>query len=244
MTTTLALLDDGSCSIRGECMDSPGDVVARCPQVLKCGTCVAWSPREGNSYKRNSGQCMLDRTARVFLDCNAQICPYYRPRQDSPAVHLWQQSTVVERRARVKSAGTKMNREAPPPSKEALARAAFRDQPHDVAEAGATVLAALLGGEPGAMPVLLERFRGGTVRLEGPGVPVPREAPLEAFYARIVLLRSAIAALAEAVEGSSLGADEKDKIGKDLASMGGSMTTFNLLFKDKEDQFKGQGGKS
>lgn len=242
MTTTLALLDDGSCSIRTECLDDPGSVVARCPQVAKCGTCVAWTPREGNAYKRNAGQCMLDRTARQYLDCNAQICPYYRPRQDSAAVLLWRKETVVERRARATTTSQKLNREAPPPSAEALAAAAFRDLPQAVADAGAPVLAALLQAE-GKAPVLLERFRGGVAQVQGPTTGGPRQAPLEAFYARLVLLRRALGHLETAVASSRLTADERDKIGKDLAAMGGSMTTFNLLFKEKDDAFRGQGGK-
>jgi hypothetical protein len=242
MTTTLALLDDGSCSIRVECLNDPAAVVSRCPQVVKCGTCVAWTPREGNAYKRNAGQCMLDRTARQYLDCNAQICPYYRPRQDSAAVAVWQQESVVQRRARAQTTSTKLNREAPPPTAEALAAAAFRDQPQAVADQGAPVLAALLQAE-GPAPVLLERFRGGVARVAGPGVDGPRQAPLEAFYARLVLLRRALARLEDAIASSRLTADERDKIGKDLAAMGGSMTTFNLLFKEKDDAFRGQGGK-
>ena len=235
----LPLLQDGSCGVANTCMTDPHKVHAQCPQTFKCGTCVAWSPREKNRYGRNSGQCMLDRTATVYLDCNAQICPYSRPRQDSPAHDEW----VKGARPKVPTATSskpraRMNREAPPPSAAALAQAAFRNHAPAVASSGSAVLEAQLQAAS-PLPVLLERFRGGTAVIEGAGAP--REVPLEAAYARIVLLRRAIADLDEAIDQSTLSADEKDKLAKDLGGMGGSMTTFNILFKDKSDHFRGQG---
>jgi hypothetical protein len=236
----LPLLQDGSCSITGTCEKRPHEVWGKCPQTMKCGTCIAWSPREENGYGRNSGQCMLDRDARVYLDCNAQICPYYRPRPESPAFTEWQTRPRAERKQSARrSRGKKLDREAPPPTPAALAAAAFADHPQEVADAGGPVLEAELAAL-GDMPVLLERFRGGGVRLlrtEGG----ERETSIEAFFARLSLLRRALSALEDALESSGLDDGEKKKVLKDLAGIGGSLTTFNVLFKDKADQFRGQG---
>jgi hypothetical protein len=234
----LALLQDGSCSVAGSCLSVHGDVHATCPQASKCGTCVAWSPRKENSYGRNSGQCMLDRTATQYLDCNAPICPYYRPRFDNPAHLEWNRGGVKAQQARVRTATKKMTREAPAPTPEALSVAAFRGHAIGVADAGAPILAGLLEAHA-PMPVLLERFRGGTAKVEGPQTPA-REVPLEAFFARLALVRRALNALDESIDASKLTADEKEKLGKDWASISGSMTTFNVLLKDKTDHFKGQ----
>lgn len=237
----LPLLDDGSCTITGTCEKSPHEVWDKCPQIAKCGTCLAWSPREENGYGRNSGQCMLDRDARTYLDCNAQICPYYRPRPESPAFEAWQKRAPAEKKQARRTRARKLDREAPPPTPAALAAAAFADHPSDVAAAGAPVLEAELAAH-GSMPVLLERFRGGSVKLARPDGP-DRETSLEAFYARLSLLRRALGALEDAIDASPLEGDERKRVHKDLAGIGGSLTTFNLLFKDKEDQFRGQGGK-
>ncbi len=236
----LPLLDDGSCSITGTCLKMTHDVQAQCPQVGKCGTCVAWSPREENGYGRNSGQCLLDRDARVYLDCNAPICPYYKPRHNSAAYLEWKKAPPVEQRAARRSARRRLDREAPPPSAAALAMAAFEGHPPEVAEMGGRVLEASLEAL-GALPVLLERFRGGTVQLKGS--ERGRETTVEAFFARVALLRRALDGLEAALGSSSLPAEEKAKVLKDLAGIGGSLTTFNFLFKDKDDTFKGQGGK-
>jgi len=235
----LPLLDDGTCTITGTCQKTPHEAWGRCPQSAKCGTCVAWSPREENGYGRNSGQCMLDRETTVYLDCNAQICPYYKPRRECPAFEEWQQrAPAVQKQARKRRARS-LGREAPPPTPAALAMAAFADLPTDVAEAGTPVLEAELAAH-GAMPVLLERYRGGSVRLVRPG-QAERETSLEAFYARVSLLRRAISSLDEALVASNLESGERDKVRKDLSGIGGSLTTFNVLFKDKDDQFRGQG---
>lgn len=236
--TVLALLDNGACEMKDACLDRPADVHARCPQIFKCGTCVAWSPRQANGYGRNSGQCMLDRDATQYLDCNAPICPYYRPRHDSPAYEAWR-SRSSEGQRKVRASKKRLDRQAPAPTPEALAAAAFAEHAPEVADAGAPVLAASLRAL-GPMPVLLERFRGGRVSVSSPALAEPREAPVEAFFARLALLRRALVALEGRIEASSLAGDERAKVQKDLAGIGGSMTTFNLLLKDREDHFRGQ----
>jgi hypothetical protein len=201
---------------------------------------VAWSPREKNRFTRNSGQCLLDRSSTQFLDCNAPICPYYRPRADNPAAAQWSKPGPTGQRTEVRARTRKMTREAPPPTKEALADAAFRDHDAAVAGVGAAALAGVLARlEP--MPPLLERFRGGSARVTSPTTPT-REVPIEALWARIVVLRQTLAQLDDALASTKgLDAVTREKAEKDLAGIGGSMTTFNLLFARKEDGFKGSG---
>jgi hypothetical protein len=236
----LPLLQDGSCSLQHSCLNDPGSVHAQCPQAFKCGTCVAWSPREKNRFTRNAGQCLLDRSSTQYLDCNAPICPYYRPRADNPVALQWAKPGPSGRRTEVRARTKKMTREAPPPTKEALAEASFRDHPPEVAAVGVAALAGLLARlEP--LPALLERFRGGTARVTAPAEP-PREVPIEALWARIVVLRRTLAKLDATVETTpGLDAATREKAQKDLAGIGGSMTTFNLLFAKKDDAFKGSG---
>jgi hypothetical protein len=233
----LPLLADGSCGVQHTCLTNADAVHATCPQLFKCGTCVAWTPREKNRFTRNSGQCLLDRSSTQYLDCNAPICPYYRPRAESPAALEWRARPTSERSREVKRRTGTMTREAPPPSAEALAWANFQHHPEPVAAVGVPVLAGLLGPEP--LPPLLERFRGGAAQVTGPdGV---REVPIEALWARLVLVRRALERLEESTSSSSLEGETAHKIEKDIAGMAGSMTTFNVLFSRREDAFKGTG---
>ena len=245
---SLALLNDGSCGIQHSCLSTPSSVHAQCPQTFKCGTCVAWSPREKNRFTRNSGQCLLDRSSTQFLDCNAAICPYYRPRTETAAWVEWNARPVdkdedkdagrTRRRTEIKARTRKMVREAPPPSVDALAHAAFRDHDVDVAAVGVVVLSSQLHAVA-PVPALLERFRGGTARVTS-AVDI-REVPIEGLWARLALLRRSIALLEAALSSSSLDAATRDKVEKDLVGIAGSMTTFNLLFAQKDDSFKGAG---
>ena len=237
--TVLPLLNDGNCPQAGQCLSAASSVWATCPQAMKCGTCVAWSPRESNRYGRNSGQCMLNRETSTYLDCNAQICPYYKPRDENPAAQQWaDRPREAPVKARRRSGHRKLDREVPPPTAAALAHACFADQPAGVAEAGARVLEAELIAL-GEMPVLLERYRGGSATVSGDGQT--RHVSIEAFFARVAHFRGALAQLQEAIEASSLTDEEKAKVRKDLGGIGGSMTTLNILFQSKDQAFKGQG---
>ncbi len=235
--TVLPLLQDGSCSVQNTCLTRADDVHSTCPQAFKCGTCVAWTPREKNRFTRNSGQCLLDRSSTQYLDCNAPICPYYKPRADNPAAEQFS-ARPVARAVEVKRRTTTMTREAPPPSREAIARAAFSVHDEGTAAIGVPVLAALLGDA--AVPALLERFRGGTARLVVGAEK--REVPIEALWARLVRVRRSLTALDAAVGASSLDVETRNKVSKDIGGMAGSMTTFNLLFAKKEDAFQGSTG--
>jgi hypothetical protein len=233
----LPLLDDGSCSVQNTCLTNADAVHATCPQLFKCGTCVAWTPREKNRFTRNSGQCLLDRSSTQYLDCNAPICPYYRPRADSPAALEWRARPTTERSREVKKRTGTMTREAPPPSPEALAFAGFQHQPDAVGAVGVPALVGLLGPDP--LAPLLERFRGGTVQVSGSDGT--RELPIEALWARLLLVRRALERLEVATSSSRLESETRQKVEKDVAGMAGSMTTFNLLFARRDDGFKGTG---
>jgi hypothetical protein len=228
----LPLLDDGSCGQQNTCLVRAGDVHATCPQAMKCGTCVAWTPREKNRFTRNAGQCLLDRSATQYLDCNAAICPYYRPRAENPAAITWQAQKPAQRQHDVRKRTRGMTREAPPPTADALAYATFGEHPAAVADVGVPVMSGLLGD---SLAPLLERFRGGTVQVGD------RTLPIEALWARILLIRRALTSLDQAVDISGIDDETAGKMHKDIAGMAGSMTTFNVLFARKEDGFKGTG---
>ena len=85
-----------------------------------------------------------------------------------------------------------------------------------------------------------EKWRGGTLALR-PGNPGLQEKtiPIETFFNKIVMLRNRLRTLEQQVNATDLPADVKVKLQGYISGCYGSLTTFNVLFADESDQFKG-----
>ncbi len=107
-----------------------------------------------------------------------------------------------------------------------------------------SLLRRIIREEAGVTPVTpAEKWRGGTMVLK-PGSPGLQEKtiPIETFFHKIVMLRNRLRTLEQQVNASDLPEDAKIKIQSYVSGCYGSLTTFNVLFTDEADQFKGTGG--
>jgi hypothetical protein len=88
-----------------------------------------------------------------------------------------------------------------------------------------------------------QKWRGGTLVLR-PGTPGLQEKtwPIETFFHKIVMLRNRLRTLEQQVNASDLPDDVKVKLQGYVSGCYGSLTSFNVLFADEGDQFKGSGG--
>ena len=88
-----------------------------------------------------------------------------------------------------------------------------------------------------------EKWRGGTVVLR-PGNPALQERtwPIETFFHKVVMLRNRLRTLEQQVNATDLPEDIKVKLQSYISGCYGSLTSFNVLFADEDDQFRGAGG--
>jgi hypothetical protein len=106
------------------------------------------------------------------------------------------------------------------------------------------MLRRIIREETGITPVVpAEKWRGGSLVLR-PGTPGLQEKswPIETFFHKVVMLRNRLRTLEQHVNASELPDDVKVKLQSYVSGCYGSLTSFNILFADEEDQFKGSGG--
>ena len=115
------------------------------------------------------------------------------------------------------------------------------DPGHDTLE---LLLRRVIREEAGLTPVApAVKWRDGTLVLR-PGTPGLQEKswPIETFFHKIVMLRNRLRTLEQQVNASDLPEDVKVKLQGYVSGCYGSLTSFNVLFADEADQFKGSGG--
>jgi hypothetical protein len=87
-----------------------------------------------------------------------------------------------------------------------------------------------------------DKWRGGTFVLK-PGKPGVQEKswPIETFFHKVVMLRNRLRTLEQQLNGADVPEDLKVKLQAYITGCYGSLTSFNVLFADEGDQFRGSG---
>lgn len=99
----------------------------------------------------------------------------------------------------------------------------------------------VLRDEAGIPPVApAEKWRGGELVLRpGRAGLQEKSVPIDTFFQKVVAVRNKLRVLEQQVNGSDLPADQKLKIQGYITGCYGSLTSFNVLFADDDDKFKG-----
>jgi len=96
----------------------------------------------------------------------------------------------------------------------------------------------------GEIVPLGEKWTGGTMILQSSNQEIkPKEIPIETFFHKIVMLRDRLRVLEQNINANEkLSDEEKINIQQYITRCYGSLTTFNILFAEKEHYFVGQKG--
>jgi len=95
-------------------------------------------------------------------------------------------------------------------------------------------------GEGGDAP-LANKWEGGTLRLvPGKADLQGRDIPIDTFFHKIIMVRDRLRVMEQKLNAHPKLSDaEKVEMQAQITRIYGSLTSFNLLFRDKEDQFIG-----
>ena len=87
------------------------------------------------------------------------------------------------------------------------------------------------------------RFKGGKVIVQPGNADLqPKEIEIDVLFRKVVAIRDKLRVLEQKINGSeNLDATEKVQIQQYITACYGTMTTFNFLFRDRDDGFAGQG---
>ena len=92
---------------------------------------------------------------------------------------------------------------------------------------------------------LASKWVGGTIEIKpGDSELQSKVIPTRTFFSKVISVREKLRVLEQNINNHDK-LDEADKLHLQqyISRAYGSLTTFNILFADKEDQFKGMGGK-
>jgi hypothetical protein len=106
------------------------------------------------------------------------------------------------------------------------------------------LLRRIIREESGLTPVTpADKWRGGQLVLR-PGRPGVQEKtwPIETFFHKVVMLRNRLRTLEQQVNASELPDEQKVRLQGYISGCYGTLTSFNVLFADDGDLFKGSGG--
>jgi hypothetical protein len=89
-----------------------------------------------------------------------------------------------------------------------------------------------------------EKWVGGTMILQARDKSMkPKEIPIDSFFHKIVMVRDRLRVLEQNINShKGLSDEEKVNMQQYITRIYGSLTSFNILFKNKEQQFVGEKG--
>jgi hypothetical protein len=91
-------------------------------------------------------------------------------------------------------------------------------------------------------PEIAQKWIGGSLIMKPSGDQQPKEVPFEVFFKKITGIREALRVLEQKINNHpSLSTEDRATFQGYITKSYGSLTTFNILFKNDRDRFHGAG---
>jgi hypothetical protein len=227
-----------------DCVADPTDIGHICTFGPVCGTCIVFRVN-GTARGLLEGSCRV-RPDRGLFACTAAICDGFIPRSGAPNARG---ETATEADRRIVTATDSKQRTRTPRAVEPIVRPRERmpDGPVGELEMTRDELKALIREamdeeRGGAEVSLATKWSGGAVVVK-PGNPdlQGHEVPVDALFRKVVAVRDRLRVLEQKLNAHPKLEDaEKVELQGYITKCYGSLTTFNVLFRDKDDKFQGE----
>lgn len=217
------------------------------PHEKVCGNCKLWRPHSLDAVKGWVGECRVQPQRSLFPP-SAPICNAFAPRGE--AVKAAQEAASTRPKAlkpiapMVRSSTGSTRPTAVGPT---LVHRVDPTTPIDFEGDNMTrqeLMDLFLEASGLAEVPLAQKWEGGSVILK-PGNPElqPKDLPIDSLFHKVVMVRDRLRTLEQKINAHPKLTDaEKVEMQQYVTRCYGSLTTFNVLFKEKNDQFVGQKG--
>ena len=204
------------------------------PEEKVCGNCKLWAAHSVD-HRGWVGVCRLQAERGLFPP-SAPLCNKFLPR----GVAVKSTEEAARRERSVRGVAPVVRRRERDPNEvvdlEGLERNMTR------AELMELIREAV--GEGGDAPPLANKWEGGTLKLvPGKSDVQGKDIPIDTFFHKIVMVRDRLRVMEQKLNAHPKLSDaEKVEMQSYITRVYGSLTSFNHLFRDKDDHFSGAKG--
>jgi len=204
-----------------------------------CGSCLRFLKHHKEPNGLYTGQCRVRPELKLISE-TLSICSKFHLK---PALEGKVQLPKKSKTARPRSR-SEQNDDTPRPTRATLSNPVQGDITGDIdmdRDGLKQVLRELLEEETVYGYLELGRkWEGGTLVLKpGDDSLQPKEVPVETFFHKIIMVRDRLRVLEAKVNGhDNLSKTDKIEMQQYISKAYGTLTTFNVLFQNKEDQFR------
>ncbi|RKG85583.1 hypothetical protein [Corallococcus terminator] len=201
------------------------------PEERVCGNCKLWSPHSVD-HRGWVGPCRMQNSRGMFPP-SAPICDKYAPKGSAAPLPV-AQGSARGRTARSVAPVVVRRRADPNDVVDLEGLNMTREELMDIFREASGL----------SEPPLAAKWEGGTVRLV-PGNPElqAKDLPIDNLFHKVTMVRDRLRVLEQKLNAHpKLSEAEKVEMQSYITRVYGSLTSFNVLFKEKTDQFVGSKG--